>query len=96
MEQIPEAGVQEDLTQLMTGEGQIPTAVLVQEGEKMEEAFAVELGEVHGEPSRDSKRGLVPVAVIGLLVSSNNEPAARIVWPRYMMPPQAHAGGLHI
>ena len=62
----------------------------------MEETFTVELCEMHGEPSQDSKRGLVPAAVIDLLVGSNNEPTARIVWPRYMMPPQAHAGGLHI
>lgn len=62
----------------------------------MEETFTVELGEMHGEPSQDRKRGLVPGAVIGLLVSGNNEPVARIVWPRYMMPPQAHAGDLHI
>lgn len=62
----------------------------------MKETFTVELGEMHGEQSQDRKRGLVPRVVIGLLVSSNNEPAARIVWPRYMMPPQARAGGLHI
>lgn len=96
VEQIPEAWVQEDLTQPATGKGQTPPAVLVQEGEKVEETFAVELDELHGEPFRDRKRGLVPEAAIGLLVGSNNEPAACIVWPRYMMPSQAHAGGLHI
>lgn len=36
------------------------------------------------------------MAVIGLLASSNNEPVACIMWPRYMIPPQAHADGLHI
>lgn len=56
----------------------------------------VELGEVHGELSQDRKRGFVPGAAIGLLADSNNEPTACIVWPRYMMPSQAHAGGLHI
>lgn len=60
MEQIPETGVQENLTQLMTGEGQTPTAVFVQEGEKVEETFAVELREVHGEPSRGRKSGPRP------------------------------------
>lgn len=60
VEQIPELGVQEDLAQLMTGKGQTPSAVLVQEGEKVEETFAVELGEMHGELSQDRKRGLIP------------------------------------
>lgn len=96
MEPIPEAGVQENVTQLVTGKRQILPVVLIQVGEKVEETFTVELGEMHGELSQHRKRGLVPRAVIGLLVGSNNEPTARIVWPRYMMPPQAHAGGLHI
>lgn len=80
----------------MTGEGQTLSAVFVQEGEKVKETLTVELSEMHGELFRDIKAGLVPGAVIGLLVSSNNEPTACIVWPRYMMPPQAHAEGLHI
>lgn len=49
VEQIPQAGVQEDFSQLTTGEGQSHAAVLVQEGEKVEETFAVELCEMHGE-----------------------------------------------
>lgn len=56
MEQIPEPGVQEDPTQLTTGEGQTPPAVLVQEGEKVEETFTVELAEMHGELSQGRKR----------------------------------------
>ena len=96
VEQIPETGVQEDVTHLVTGKRQTLPAVLVQVGEKVEETFTVELREMHGEPSQDRKRGLLPRAVIDLLVGSYNERSARIVWPRYMMPPQAHAGGLHI
>lgn len=96
VEHIPQAGVQEDLTELETGERQTPPAVLVKEGEKVEETFMVELAEMHDEPSHDRERGLFNGVVIGPLVGSNNEPAASIVWPRYMMPPSAHAGGLHI
>lgn len=81
---------------MVTGKGQTPSAVLVQKGKEVKEALAVELCEMHVEPSQDRKRGLVPGAVTGLLVGNNNEPAACIVWPRYMMPPQADAGGLHI
>lgn len=93
MEQVPEAGVEVDLAQLTTGEGQTSPAVLVQEGEKVEETLAVELSEMHGEKSRNVQRDLVPGAETDLLVGSNNEPTACIVWPRYMMPPQAHGEG---
>lgn len=49
MELVPEPGVQEDLTQLAAGKGQTLSAVVVQEGEEVEETFMVELGEKHGE-----------------------------------------------
>lgn len=49
VKKVPESGVQEDLSQLTTGQGQTLAAVLVQEGEKVEETFTVELGEMHGE-----------------------------------------------
>lgn len=41
VKQVPEAGVEEDLTQLMTGKGKTPPAVLVQEGEKVEETLTI-------------------------------------------------------
>lgn len=44
----PQLRVQEDLVQLTAGEGQALTAVLVQEGEEVEETLVVELCEVHG------------------------------------------------
>lgn len=49
VEQSPQPGVQEDFPQLTTGERQSHAAVLVQEGEKVEETFAVELRQMHGE-----------------------------------------------
>lgn len=60
-------------------------------------------GGIHGWAGWDAwlavsrqKEGPHPLVARGLLESGNNEPTACIVWPRYMMPPQAHAGGLHI
>lgn len=44
----PQLRVQEDLLQLTAGEGQALTAVLVQEGEEVEETLVIELREVHG------------------------------------------------
>lgn len=49
VEQTPQLGVQEDLAQLAAGQREAPATVLVQEGEKVQEALAVELGDVHGE-----------------------------------------------
>lgn len=92
VEQIPQLRVQEDFAQLAAGQRKTPPTVLVQEGKKVEETLAVELGDVHGERcGGQNERPRWPAT--GLLVSGNNEPAARIVWPRYMMP-QAHAAGL--
>lgn len=91
MERIPQSRVQEDLAQPAAAQRETPATVLVQEGEKVEETLAVELGDVHGERCEgQNERPAWPAT--GLLVSGNNEPAARIVWPRYMMP-QAHAAG---
>lgn len=47
-QQGPQLGVQEDLAQPTAGEGQALTAVLVQEGEEVEETLVIELREVHG------------------------------------------------
>lgn len=44
----PKLRVQEDLLQLAAGEGQALTAVLVQEGEEVQETLVIELCEVHG------------------------------------------------
>lgn len=49
VEHVPQLGVQEDLAQLAARQREAPATVLVQEGEEVEEALAVELGDVHGE-----------------------------------------------
>lgn len=54
-QQGPQLRVQEDLAQPTAGEGQALTAVLVQEGEKMEETLVIQLGEVHGLRGREEK-----------------------------------------
>lgn len=43
---------------LLTGQGQSPATVLVQKGEKVEEALMVELGDMHGEQCRTQSGGL--------------------------------------
>lgn len=49
VEPSPQPGVQEDLAQLAACQREAPATVLIQEGEKVQEALAVELGDVHGE-----------------------------------------------
>lgn len=58
-QQGPQLGVQEDLAQPTAGEGQALTAVLVQEGEEVEETLMIELCEVHG--LQAVRRGPPPV-----------------------------------
>lgn len=91
-EQGPQLRVHEDPVQLTAGEGQALPAVLVQEGEEVEETLVVELCEVHG--LQAERRG-ASACWWGQArwSNSNKEPGECIVWPRYMMPPQAHAGG---
>lgn len=88
----PQLWVQEDLVQLTAGEGQALTAVLVQEGEEVEETLVIELCEVHGLQAGRRKAPICWWPQAGWS-NSNKEPVECIVWPRYMMPPQAHAGG---
>lgn len=88
----PQLRVQEDLLQLTAGEGQALTAVLVQEGEEVEETLVIELREVHGFRA-ERRRAPVCWWPQACWSNSNKEPVEGIVWPRYMMPPQAHAGG---
>lgn len=88
----PQIRVQEDLVQLAAGEGQALTAVLVQEGEEVEETVVSELSEVHCLRA-ERRRGPVCWWRQACWSNSNKEPVECIVWPRYMMPPQAHAGG---
>lgn len=88
----PQLGVQEDPVQPTAGEGQGLAAVLVQEGEEVEETLVVELREVHVSGQREEGRPICWWRQ-ARCSDSNKEPVERIVWPRYAMPPQAHAGG---
>ena len=47
-QQCPQTGVQEDLAQRLAGQGEAPPAVVVQEGEEVQQTLAVQLGEMHG------------------------------------------------
>lgn len=68
VQQGPECWVLEHVLELGACPGQVPPAVLVQEGEEVQQALPVELGDVHGEGGHTERPAAQDLTYLPLLL----------------------------